>query len=189
MKIISYNVNGIRAALKKDFVGWLKAANPEVVCLQETKAEESQVMLPDELLSMYPYRYWNSTDGKTQRKGLSGTTIWCRSQPIKVFENADFDKNTVLPHGQCGHVALSTFWKHDLQMPFSRQTLKHLYNPKYNKSKMSQFKPNTSILSCFDIIWYSLIHLIYFDTLAMWSYTLSNKYLLSVVGQLCFDCL
>ena len=43
MKIISYNVNGIRAALKKDFVGWLKAANPEVVCLQETKAMVDQV--------------------------------------------------------------------------------------------------------------------------------------------------
>ena len=38
MKIISYNVNGIRAALKKDFVQWLKAADPDVVCLQETKA-------------------------------------------------------------------------------------------------------------------------------------------------------
>ncbi len=43
MKILSYNVNGIRAALKKGFADWLKAANPDVVCLQETKALKEQV--------------------------------------------------------------------------------------------------------------------------------------------------
>ena len=45
MKIISYNVNGIRAALKKDFIGWLKTANPDVICLQETKAMKEQLDL------------------------------------------------------------------------------------------------------------------------------------------------
>ena len=43
MKIVSYNVNGIRAALKKGFLEWLVAANPDVVCLQEIKAQEDQV--------------------------------------------------------------------------------------------------------------------------------------------------
>lgn len=43
MKIISYNVNGIRAAFKKDFIGWLASAKPDVLCLQETKAQEEQV--------------------------------------------------------------------------------------------------------------------------------------------------
>tara|TARA_B110001452_G_scaffold261285_1_gene259905 strand:- start:3370 stop:4155 length:786 start_codon:yes stop_codon:yes gene_type:complete len=92
MRILSWNVAGLRAMLKKEpFMQFISENNLEIICLQETKAEENQVMLPKELLSMYPYRFWNSTDGKTQRKGLSGTTIWCRSQPIKVFENADFD--------------------------------------------------------------------------------------------------
>ena len=45
MKIISYNVNGIRAALKKGFLDWLKAANPDVLCLQETKAHSDQLEL------------------------------------------------------------------------------------------------------------------------------------------------
>ena len=40
MKIISYNVNGIRAALKKGFIDWLKSANPDVICLQEIKAQD-----------------------------------------------------------------------------------------------------------------------------------------------------
>ena len=43
MKIISYNVNGIRAAFKKDFIGWLDATQPDVLCLQETKAQKEQV--------------------------------------------------------------------------------------------------------------------------------------------------
>ena len=43
MKIISYNVNGIRAAVNKGFIDWLKAANPDVVCLQEIKALEEEM--------------------------------------------------------------------------------------------------------------------------------------------------
>ena len=45
MKIISYNVNGIRAALKKGFIDWLQAANPDVICIQETKAHKEQLDL------------------------------------------------------------------------------------------------------------------------------------------------
>ena len=43
MKIISYNVNGIRAALQKNFTEWLTAENPDVLCLQETKAQPDQI--------------------------------------------------------------------------------------------------------------------------------------------------
>ena len=45
MKIISYNVNGIRAALKKGFIDWLKVAKPDVICIQETKAHKEQLDL------------------------------------------------------------------------------------------------------------------------------------------------
>lgn len=65
MKIISYNVNGIRAALKKDFVGWLKAANPEVVCLQETKAMVDQVDMT-EIEALGYQHFWLSA----QKKGI-----------------------------------------------------------------------------------------------------------------------
>ena len=43
MKIISYNVNGIRAAFTKDFLGWLKVADPDVICIQESKAGNDQI--------------------------------------------------------------------------------------------------------------------------------------------------
>jgi exodeoxyribonuclease-3 len=57
MKIISYNVNGIRAAISKGFIDWLQQANPDVVCLQEIKASPEQLPLLIELAG-YPYHYW-----------------------------------------------------------------------------------------------------------------------------------
>jgi exodeoxyribonuclease-3 len=56
MKIISYNVNGIRAAISKGFIDWLQQANPDVVCLQEIKVSEQLPLLDFE--AGYPYHYW-----------------------------------------------------------------------------------------------------------------------------------
>jgi len=66
MKIISYNVNGIRAAIKKGFLDWLKAANPDVICIQETKAHKEQLELQHFEDYGYPYHYWFSA----QKKGI-----------------------------------------------------------------------------------------------------------------------
>lgn len=67
MRIISYNVNGIRAALKKDFIGWLKAADPDVLCLQEIKANIEQI--PVEEFENLGYEHvWFSAE----KKGYSG---------------------------------------------------------------------------------------------------------------------
>ena len=77
MKILSWNVAGIRAILNKGNLQKLLENNDyeyDIICLQETKAEEEQVKLSNEIKDIYPYRYWNSTKGITQRKGLSGTT-------------------------------------------------------------------------------------------------------------------
>ena len=71
MKIISYNVNGIRAALKKGFIDWLKSANPDVICLQEIKAQEDQLDLSVFENAGYHYSYWFSA----QKKGYSGVAI------------------------------------------------------------------------------------------------------------------
>ena len=57
MKIISYNVNGIRAAVKKGFVEWLVAAGPDVICLQEIKAQKEQLDLGLFEAAGYPYHY------------------------------------------------------------------------------------------------------------------------------------
>ncbi len=80
MKIISYNVNGIRAALKKGFLEWLQAANPDVLCLQETKAQKEQLDLALFEEAGYPYHYWFSA----QKKGYSGVAILSKTAPNEV---------------------------------------------------------------------------------------------------------
>lgn len=80
MKIISYNVNGIRAALNKGFIEWLKSANPDVICLQEIKAMEEQLDVSVFEEAGYPYHYWFSA----QKKGYSGVAILCKTKPNHI---------------------------------------------------------------------------------------------------------
>lgn len=80
MKLISYNVNGIRAAMRKGFAQWLMAASPDIICLQETKAEKSQVETQAIEAAGYPYHYWFSA----QKKGYSGVAIFCKEKPNDV---------------------------------------------------------------------------------------------------------
>ena len=80
LKILSWNVNGIRAVHKKGFVGWLTKENPDILCLQETKASPEQ--LPDELLNVNGYKSYFSSS--IVKKGYSGVAIYTKQEPIKV---------------------------------------------------------------------------------------------------------
>ncbi|MDN3664696.1 exodeoxyribonuclease III [Algibacter miyuki] len=96
MKIISYNVNGIRAALKKDFIGWLKSANPDVICLQEIKAMKDQLDMAIFEEAGYIYNYWYSA----QKKGYSGVAILSKIEPNHVefgtgIESMDFEGRNI----------------------------------------------------------------------------------------------
>ena len=96
MKIISYNVNGIRAAINKDFIKWLKSANPDVICLQEIKANEDQLDLSLFETAGYPYNYWFSA----QKKGYSGVAILSKVKPNHVefgtgIETMDFEGRNI----------------------------------------------------------------------------------------------
>jgi len=79
MKIISYNVNGIRAALKKEFVEWLQSENPDVLCFQETKAQPDQI---DSLL--FAEMGYTSYLFSAEKKGYSGVAILTKQPPDKV---------------------------------------------------------------------------------------------------------
>jgi len=92
MKIISYNVNGIRAAINKGFIEWLQSANPDVICLQEIKAMEEQLDLDLFKDAGYHYSYWFSA----QKKGYSGVAVLCKTKPKHVeygtgIESMDFE--------------------------------------------------------------------------------------------------
>ena len=80
MKIISYNVNGIRAAINKGFIDWLKGSEADVVCVQEIKANKDQVET-NLLDKIGYYNYWFSA----QKKGYSGVAIYSKKEPNNVI--------------------------------------------------------------------------------------------------------
>ena len=96
MKILSYNVNGIRAAMRKDILPWLQTIDADVVCIQETKATKEQVDLEAIQAAGYPYHYWFSA----QKKGYSGVAIFCKQEPTHVaygtgIESMDFEGRNI----------------------------------------------------------------------------------------------
>lgn len=78
-RILSYNVNGIRAAIKKDFMGWLKNEDPDIICLQETKAQP--VQMSEEAFAEMGYQIYAHSAVK---KGYSGVAILCKEKPDHV---------------------------------------------------------------------------------------------------------
>ena len=96
MKIISYNVNGIRAAINKGFMDWLQSANPDVICLQEIKALKEQLDLSIFKEAGYEYNYWFSA----QKKGYSGVAILSKTEPDHIeygtgIESMDFEGRNI----------------------------------------------------------------------------------------------
>jgi len=96
MKIISYNVNGIRAAIKKGFLNWLVSEDPDIICLQEIKALKEQLDLSLFEQAGYPYHYWFSA----QKKGYSGVAILSKTKPIRVeygtgIESMDYEGRNI----------------------------------------------------------------------------------------------
>jgi exodeoxyribonuclease-3 len=90
VKIYSWNVNGIRAVIRKDeFAPFVATHEPDILCLQETKAQQGQAVID---LPEYE-EYWNSAE----RKGYSGTAIFTRQKPIAVLN--DFAEDISLRHG------------------------------------------------------------------------------------------
>ncbi len=92
MKIITYNVNGIRAAFKRDFLEWLKETDADIVCLQEIKIEEQLAIKTfDKVLSesLGYHSYWFSA----QKKGYSGTAILTKIKPILVEKGSSMQQS------------------------------------------------------------------------------------------------
>ena len=95
MKIISYNVNGIRAAMRKGLIEWMQMADPDVLCIQETKARMEQVEVEEIEAAGYAH-YWFSA----KKKGYSGVAIFTKHAPKHVeygtgIEHMDFEGRTI----------------------------------------------------------------------------------------------
>tara|TARA_B100001996_G_scaffold52094_1_gene37210 strand:- start:839 stop:1597 length:759 start_codon:yes stop_codon:yes gene_type:complete len=117
MKIISWNVNGIRAVIKKGFYDFMNDYHPDVICLQETKASKEQVDLK---LDEYPYRYWNSAE----KKGYSGTAIFSKIKPISITNDLGIDKHD--KEGRVITAEFSNFFLVTVYTPNSKRELLRL---------------------------------------------------------------
>ena len=83
MKIVSWNVNGLRAAINKGFYDFFNQVNADLFGIQETKMQENQV--DDDMKKLGNYQYWNSAE----KKGYSGTAVFLRNKPLKVTYGDD----------------------------------------------------------------------------------------------------
>ena len=119
MTIVSWNVNGIRAIVKKGFLNNIKKINPDIVCLQETKAQNDDVQKALSLLSNYNI-YINSAT----KKGYAGTALLSKTKPITVVNNMGFKA-----HINEGRVICSeylNFYLINVYAPNAGQKLKRL---------------------------------------------------------------
>lgn len=80
MKVVSYNVNGVRAAMNKGLVAWLIKEDPDIVCLQEIKALEEQINISEFVSIGFKYNFWYSAT----KKGYSGVAILSKHKPLHV---------------------------------------------------------------------------------------------------------
>jgi len=124
MKIISYNVNGIRAALKKGFLDWLQAANPDVILIQETKAHKDQLDLELFKKAGYPYHYWFSA----QKKGYSSVAVLSKTKPNHI------EYGTGIP--------TMDFEGRNLRVDFDSVSIMSLYLPSGTNDLRLDFKLN-----------------------------------------------
>ncbi len=149
LKIISYNVNGLRAAIKKGFMEWLEAANPDILCLQEIKMEPSQIdMKHFEALGYSDFWF------PAQKKGYSGVAIFTKIKPDHVEYGSgdsqsdgegriiriDFGKisllNVYIPSGTTGDV---------------RQSYKMQWLGEFEKFIKKLLKKHPNLIICGDV--------------------------------------
>lgn len=123
MKLISWNVNGLRAVIGKGFYDFVKAQSPDILCLQETKALPEQVDLQ---LEEYPYRFWCSAE----KKGYSGTAVFSRVNPLSVVNGIGIEE-----HDHEGRVITAEFEKYYLVNVYVPNSQRGLERLPYRSSK------------------------------------------------------
>jgi exodeoxyribonuclease III len=121
-KIISYNVNGLRAAISKGFLNWLKSENPDILCLQETKLQQGQIDTT-EFENLGYHLYWHYAD----KKGYSGVALFTRQKPTEVLTGIGiqkFDSEGRLIRADFGDVTLLAAYFPSGTMGEVRQAIK-----------------------------------------------------------------
>ena len=116
MKLISWNVNGLRACLNKGFLDFVKTEEPDILCLQETKMQEGQAEIP---LPQYE-QYFNSAE----KKGYSGTAVFTKKKPLKVSFDIGQEKHR--GEGRSITLEFEDFYLVNVYTPNAQDGLKRL---------------------------------------------------------------
>lgn len=116
MRLISWNVNGIRAAMGKGFLDFAREESPDVLCVQETKMQEGQAEVP---LEGY-HQYWCSAD----KKGYSGTAVFAKEEPLSVTYGIGVDEHD--HEGRVITAEYEDFFLVDVYVPNAQDGLKRL---------------------------------------------------------------
>ena len=119
MKLISWNVNGIRAAMKKDFAQYVQDLAPDVLCIQESKAQDDQVQ--EALATIEGYHIYSNSAVK---KGYSGTIILSKEEPIAVKNDIDIEEHDTEGRVICAEYA--DYYLVTVYTPNSGSALKRL---------------------------------------------------------------
>ncbi|QAA81101.1 exodeoxyribonuclease III [Aequorivita sp. H23M31] len=119
MKIISWNVNGVRSIVKKDFFDNISRLDPDILCLQETKAQEEEVKNALSEIGGY-YHYYNSAE----RRGYSGTAILSKTKPLSVIRDMGIEEHDKEGRVLCAE--FDSFCLVNVYVPNSGQVLERL---------------------------------------------------------------
>ena len=132
VKLISWNVNGLRAVLKKNFLEFLDAEKPDVLCLQETKCTPDQV---EQLWAASYTTFWNCA----QKKGYSGTAIFTKERPLKVTPHLGIHEHD--NEGRVLTAEYSEFFLVNVYTPNSKRELERLpYRQIWDKDFLAYLK-------------------------------------------------
>ncbi|UIO45273.1 exodeoxyribonuclease III [Brevibacillus brevis] len=116
MKLISWNVNGLRACVNKGFYEYFKEANADIFCLQETKLQEGQIEM--EIGEAY-HQYWNYAE----KKGYSGTAVFTKMEPLSVRYGLEEDHE---PEGRVITLEFQDFYLVTVYTPNAKRDLSRL---------------------------------------------------------------
>ncbi|MBH52593.1 MAG: exodeoxyribonuclease III [Chloroflexi bacterium] len=148
MKILSWNVNGIRAMQKKGFLDWLYKESPDILCIQETKAQKEQ-LTTDLINPTDYYTYWNSAE----RKGYSGVAIFSKTKPLLVENNLGINRFDV--EGRVIIAHYPEFTLYNIYFPNGRAREERLeYKMDFNEELLSHFQnisDEKKIILCGDL--------------------------------------
>lgn len=146
MKLISWNVNGIRAVYKKGFLEWVKKENPDILCLQEIKAHEEQI--PDELKKIPGYHSYFSMG---EKKGYSGVAIWTKEIPLKV--NSHFLMKELNGEGRILELEYNNFFLYNVYFPNGKASPERLlFKLSFYKAFLTYIKKKKKgIIICGDV--------------------------------------